>query len=299
MKKGQLLFRNALLLVIGCVSMSLWACSSQKQAVTAETQVKEGYSRASQLYREEEYEKAAAELEPLLFSSRATALEDDVLFLLAGSYFKSEQYLLSSDMYDRLLQQVPRSPFREQAGFMLAQSYEKLSPVYELDQEYTRKAIESYSRWLGDYGTRDSVAVSRDLDTYRELLKISPDNASYRERFEGFSRELKRQGSVSHAMKAIPVLYNKLAASAYSVARQYVVLKKYKAAGMSFDEVIRNYPETPLYKKALVGRIEVLVKRGKWFEARTALDQFLQKYPESLDEMRGLREEILGNFSNS
>ncbi|KAA6233266.1 outer membrane protein assembly factor BamD [Chlorobium phaeovibrioides] len=298
MKQGLILFRSALVVIV-FASMALWGCSSQKPAVKAETQVKEGYSRASEFYQKEEYEKAAAELEPLLFSSRATALEDDVLFLLADSYFHSEQYLLSSDMYDRLLQQVPRSPFREQAGFMLAQSYEKLSPVYELDQEYTRKAIESYSLWLGEYGTRDSAAVSRDLDTYRELLKINPDNASYRERFEGFSREMKRQGSITHATKAIPVLYDKLAASAYSVARQYVVLKKYKAAGIAFDEVVSRYSQTPWYRKALVGRIEVLVKRGKWFEARTAMDQFLQKYPESLEEMKGLREEILRNFSNS
>ena len=298
MKMGKWLFRSAFLL-IACASMGLSACSTQKPAVTAETQVKEGYQRASERYGEQEYEKAAAELETLVFSSRATALEDDVLFLLANSYYQSKQYLLSSDMFDRLLQQVPRSPFIEESGFMLARSYEKLSPGYELVQDYTRKAIASYSRWLGVYGTRDSLAISRDIDTYRELLKINPENPSYRERFMEFDSELKRQGSVTHAMMAIPVLYDKLAASAYSVARQYVVLKKYKAAGISFDEVVRRYPDTPWYRSALVGQIEVLVKRGKWFDARTALDRFLQKYPESLDEMKGLRDEILVNFSNS
>jgi len=230
MKMGKWLFRSAFLL-IACASMGLSACSTQKPAVTAETQVKEGYQRASELYGEQEYEKAAAELETLLFSSRATALEDDVLFLLANSYYQSKQYLLSSDMFDRLLQQVPRSPFIEESGFMLARSYEKLSPGYELDQDYTRKAIASYSRWLGVYGTRDSLAISRDIDTYRELLKINPENPSYRERFMEFDSELKRQGSVTHAMMAIPVLYDKLAASAYSVARQYVVLKNIRQQG--------------------------------------------------------------------
>jgi len=291
--------RTAAMILLAAGAAGLSSCSSSKPKLSAEEQVGVAFGKATALYQKEDYEDAAAVLEPQLFASRATPLEDDVLYLLAQSYFASKQYLLSSDMYDRLLQQVPSSPYRESSRYMLAKSYEKLSPGPELDQEYTRKAIEAFSDYLSEYGRQDREAVERDLDTYGELLKIDPENLSYKRSYERAKVAMARQDSVSYAARAIPVLHDKLAEATYSVARQYVILKKYKAAAIYFESVVRTYGDTPWMKKAQAGLVEVLVKRGKWFDAQRALDSYLQSYPEELEQMRGLREEIMRNFSNS
>lgn len=288
---------SVFLLVAG--TLALASCSSSRPQMSAEAQVSVAYQKAAELYEKKEYENAAAALEPQLFASRATPLEDDVLFLLAQSYYASEQYLLSSDMYDRLLQQVPSSPYREASRYMLAKSYEQLSPGYELDQEYTRKAIGAYSEYLAEYGVTDPASTAGDLDTYSELLKIDPSSVSYQRGYDAAKLAMARQDSVKHASAAIPVLHNKLGAATYSIATQYVKLKKYKAAAIYFEKVVRNYGDTPWMKKAQAGLVDVLVKRGKWFDAQRALDAYLQSYPEDLEEMKGTREVIMQNFSNS
>lgn len=246
---------------------------------------------------DEKYEKASLELESLLFTSRATALHDDVLYSLAEAYFLSGQYLLAAEMYGRLLEQVPDSPYLSTARFMLARSHEELSANPELDQEHTRKAVEEFALYLDLYGRRDPEVVSRDVDTYRELLRLEPANIAYRQRYEAAGRELARADSVSYAAAAIPALREKLASGLYLVGKQYLQLKKYKAAAIYFEEVLRRYPESEWFHPSWVGTIKALTLRGKWFDARRALDQYLERYPDRLEQVRGLREEILGRFS--
>ena len=90
----------------------------------------------------------------------------------------------------------------------------------------------------------------------------------------------------------------KLAKNSFFIARQYVQLGKYKAAGIFYDEVIAHYPDTIYDQPALEGKIDVLIKRKKWFDAGLALDQYLQLFPEKRKEMQGIREKITQNCKN-
>jgi len=261
--------------------------------------VNEGYARAVKMYDKKDYDAAALGLESLIFTSRATAVEDDVLFLLAQSYYHSKQYLLASEIYTRLLQQIPSTPYARTAQFMLAKSHEKLSPHFELDQTHTRKAIEQFAVYLDLYPSVDSLSVAGDVETYRELLKINPDSPSYKQNYSKAVSQVSRVDSLKYAVKAIPVLREKLAKNSYSIARQYIQLRKLKAAGIFFDEVIKRYSETVYAPQAWVGKIDVLVKRKKWFEAGQALDQYLQLYPDKQQEMQAVRTKITQNFSNN
>ncbi len=237
-------------------------------------------------------------LETLLFTSRATALEDDVLFLLAQSYFHSEQYLLAVDMFTKLQQQMASTPYARTSQFLLAKSYEKLSPNFELDQQYTSKAIENYSIYLDLYPMSDSSKVASDVETYRELLKINPGNESYKQNYATAKAQYARIDSLRYAEKAIPVLREKLAKNTFFIARQYIQLGKYTAAGVFYDEVLKRYSDTIYVKQAWEGKIDVLVKRKKWYDAGQALDQYLQLFPDRQKEMQGIREKIKHNFKN-
>ncbi|MBM3163467.1 MAG: outer membrane protein assembly factor BamD [Chlorobi bacterium] len=275
------------------------ACSSSKVSLDSSGAVETHYQKALGYYSKEDYEDAAIELEPAIFTSRATALEDDVLFLLGQSYYKSEQYLLAVDMYTRLLQQVPSSPYARQSQFLLAKSHEQLSTHFELDHEHTRKAIQQYSVYLDLYPGRDSAQVTSDVEMYRELLKVNPGNDAYRQRYALAQAELESGQSQDYAEKAIGRLREKLAKNTFFIARQYIQLKKYKAAGIYYDEVIRRYPDTIYIEPAWKGRIDALVKRKKWYEAGQTLDRYLQLYPDKSTEMQETRDRIMKNFGNS
>jgi outer membrane protein assembly factor BamD len=276
-------------------------CSSSKPAAapTATVLVTEGYEKAARMYGKKDYDGAALTLESLLVSSRATALEDHVLFLLGETYYQSGQYLLSSDIFSRLLKQVPSTPYARTAQFLIAKSHEKLSPHYELDQQETIKAIDQFSVYMDLYPAPDDSKILSDVETYRELLKINPENPVYKERYAKAAAELGKVDSLKYAEKAIPVLRDKLAKNAYFIARQYVQLKKYKAAVIFYDEILKRYPDTGYVQQAWAGKIDALIKRKKWFEAGQVLDQYLQIYPDKQQEMRGVREKINQNLKNN
>lgn len=287
--------RSAVILFAMGLLMSS-GCSSSKPATTATERVNEGYAKAQKLYDKGNYEEAALLFESLIFTSRATALEDDVLFFLAQSYYRSGQYILSADMFTRLQQQISSTPYATTAQFLLAKSYEKLSPHFELDQQYTNKAIEQFSLYLELYPMVDSSKIASDVETYRELLKINPKNPDYKQNYAAATARFSRIDSLRYAEKAIPALREKLAKNTFFIARQYVQLKKYKAAVIFYDEVIKRFPDTIYLKQAMAAKIDVLMTRKKWFDAGQTLDQYVQLFPEKEREMKGVREKIKQNF---
>ena len=273
-------------------------CSSSKPATTATERVNEGFAKAQKLYDKGDYQEAALVFESLIFTSRATALEDDVLFYLGQSYFRSGQYILSADMFTRLQQQMSSSPYARTAQFLLAKSYEKLSPNFELDQYYTNKAIEQFSLYLELYPMVDSSKIASDVETYRELLKINPKNPDYKQNYVAATARFSRIDSLRYAEKEIPVLREKLAKKIFFIAKQYVQLNKNKAAVIYYDEVIKLFPDTIYLKQALAAKIDVLIMRKKWFDAGQTLDQYVQLFPDKEREMKGVREKIKQNFKH-
>ncbi len=297
MSVARFISRSVLMLFAAGLLISS-GCSSSKPITTATARVNEGYTKAMKLYDKGDYKQAAIDFESLLFTSRATALEDDVLYYLAQSYYRSGDYLLSAEMFTRLQQQISSTPYARTSQFLLAKSYEQLSPHYELDQQFTNKAIEQFGLYLELYPMVDSSKIASDVETYRELLKINPGNEAYKQSYQTANAQFARIDTLRYAEKAIPVLREKLAHNMFSIAHQYIQLKKYKAAGIFYDEVIKRYADTIFFKPALAAKVDVLMKRKKWFDAGQALDQYVQLFPDKEKEMQGTRDKINQNFKN-
>ena len=294
---GYRLFSRSLLalLVTGLLMSS--GCSSSKPESTSHSLADETYERALKLYENEDYATAIFKLEPLLFTVRATALEDDVLYLLGESYYHSGDYMLAADMFSRLLQ-ISSTPYARTSQFMVAKSYEQLSPDFELDQQFTRKSIEQYSLYKELYAVADSSNLASDVKTWKELMKINPENISYKQKYASAMAQYTRLDSLRYSEKAIKSMREKLAKNSFFIAKQYVKLGKYKAAGIFYDEVIAHFPDTIYDQPALEGKIDVLIKRKKWFDAGLALDQYLQIFPEKRKDMQGIRDTITQNTKN-
>jgi len=288
------LSHSVIMLLAAGVLMSS-GCSSTKPETTVNSVLNESYSKAVQLYDNKEYQGASVALESLLFTSPATALEDDIVYLLGQSYFQSEQYLLAAEMFLRVQQQMPSSSYARASQFMLAKSYEKLSPPAGLDQQPTRKAIENFALYMDLFPMKDSSRIASDVETYHELLKINPDNDAYKQRYATASSQFGRIDSLRYSEKAIVKLREKLAKNIMIVAREYVQLGKLKAAGIFYDELIERYSDTSYFQQAVEGKIDVLIARNKWFDAGLTLDQYLKRFPEKKREMQGIRNKISPN----
>ncbi|NTW62582.1 MAG: outer membrane protein assembly factor BamD [Chlorobiaceae bacterium] len=298
MRANRFLVATALI-VMTFSSLFLSSCSSSKIATDTAGETDARYAKALASYNKENYDDAAMVLESLMFSVRGSALEDDVLYYLAQSYFNTDQYFLAIEMYTRILQLNAGSPYTPSAQFQLAKAHEKLSTHYELDHEHTIKAIQQYAQYIEQYPGRDSAVVAADIETYRELLKINPANATYQDQMALLKLESERSGSVNYAKNTIKKFRDKLARNKLSIAHQYIQLGKPKAAVIFYDEVIKRYPETIYFEAAWKGKINALVLRKKWMEAGLTLDQYLQLFPEKQEEMKGTRDKIMQNFGNS
>jgi len=283
-----------------CIAITLSSCSSSKlpvAQVSTVSQAESRYQQATELIARKKYNKAIEVLESLLFSTRASNLEDDVLHSLANSYYQKKQYLLAADMYRRLLQQTPDSPFAKSAQFQLAKSYEKLSPFYELDQEYTVKAINEFATYLDEYPIDGTAQAQSDAELYKELLKVDPTNASYNAKYDAAMSQLSNEAPASYSKSAILKLRDKLAQNRYSIAQQYVRLKKYRAADIYFDVIINQYPDTKWVQSAWLGKIDTSIRRNKWFEARQTIERFQQRYPDKSKEVEGSYKKVMEHFS--
>ncbi len=289
---------SAALILIAVGSLLSSGCSASKSANPEVSAGDKAYARAVAMYDKKQYQAAVIGLEPLLYTYRATALEDDVLYLLAQSYYYSGDYLLSAEMYSRLLQQLPSSAYARVSQFMLAKSYEQLSPPADLDQQPTRKAIENFALYIDRYPMKDSSKIATDLETWRELLKINPQNPTYKERYATAIAQFSRIDSLRYSEKSIALLREKLAKNLIVVARKYVQLGKYRAAGIFFDQLVTRYGDTSHVKEAMEGKIDMLMKRQKWFEAGHELDRYLQRFPEKKSVMQGVRDKIAENSKN-
>lgn len=298
MKKSALKILPGLL----CLALPLSSCSSSKPASTAAmtvTPAEQRYREATDRIEKKNYDKAIVILESLMFSTRATDLEDDVLNALADSYFKKKEYILAADTYRRLLQQTPDSPYARNAQFQLAMSYEKLSPYHELDQEYTVKAISEFTTYLDQYPSDDFGDAASDADMYKKLMEVDPSNASYRQKYEAAMAALSSQSPARYSIQAIPALREKLAHNRYSIARQYARLKKYQAAEIFYDVVVNQYADTKWIEPAWVGKIDMEIKRGNWFEARQTIETFQQLFPGKGALVEDAAKKVLSHYSNS
>jgi outer membrane protein assembly factor BamD len=290
--------RMALFTGVCLITATLFsACSSVKEPKTGE--VSERYTYAQNLIAEEEYDKAIFELESLMFDTRATTIEDDVLFSLAEAYYNSKQYLLAVDIYKRLLERTPGSPYVEDAQFKLAKSHKELSPSFARDQEHTKKAIREFQLYLELFRVRDAQQLQSDIELYTELSKLNPENDQYKRDLAVAEAQYARIDKVAESRASISELREKLALSEYNVAERYKKLKKYRGSITYYDNVIRFYPDTSYFEKAWRGKIGALVKREKWFEAKAALDGYDAQFPENMEKVDNYRDRILKHFENS
>ncbi len=239
------------LLLLGLLS----ACSSTVDTTgfTAEQHLQ----YAQKLLTDGDYEEAVREYQSILLQYSGTAINDDAQYFLGMTYFKREQYILAAYEFSKLIRDIPTSTFVQDAQFMLAESYYKLSPNYQLDQSYTKKAIEEFQAFIEFFPTHPKV---------------------------------------KEAEKKINELNLKLAHKEFHSAQIYERMEYYNAAMQYYTKVYETYHDTKYAPEALYNKIKILVDQKHYVDkALRNIATFLDKYPNDkrAEELKKLKESLL------
>ncbi len=278
----------------------LGACASSKTDETSSLPVV--FREAQKMYDEEDYYGAQLELSKLTYTSRATEYEDDVQFLLGMSYFKSEQFLLAIDAFQTLMRNVPNSPYTQEAYFMIAECYYKMSPVPQLDQDYTRRAVIQYQGYIDTYPIPDSTGVAEEIAEAKELLKTVQETdkkAQVEDVIRRLQNKLKHLERVKIAEEHIKICREKLAKKIFDAAEQYIQLQAYRAATMYYEEVLSKFGDTKYAEPALIGKIEALIIREKWEDAEYDINRYADAFPERRTVIETMRKKMNNALSAS
>ncbi len=226
------------IIILLVLPLFIIACSSSVDTSTMTPD--EHYEYAMKLFENEDYEECITEFQAIILQYPGNPVNDDAQFFLGMTYFNRGQYLLAAYEYSKLIKGIPGSPFIPQAQYMLAECYYKLSPPYQLDQTYTKKAIEEYQAFV-DFFPKD--------------------------------------GKVADAENKIAELRDKLAQKEYNSATIYEKMEYNASAIDYYQYVFENYHDTQYAPMALYRKIKLLIVKNRIGEAMSDIATFLSRYP--------------------
>lgn len=212
-------FIFAVSLIISCGS-----ASNKDRVQTAE----DAFKRGMEYFEDEDWIEAKAMFDVVRLQYPTSEYADDAQFYLSRISEERGEYIMAAFNYNRIRKLYPSSDYAKIALYKAADSYYKLSPQYERDQEYTVKAIESFQEFQYLYPDQDS--------TYSEV-----------------------SGKINE-------LREKLAHREYFTATLYRKLNAPLAAKIYFDRVINDYDDSEYYEPAYFGKIEVMAEMEKYDE---------------------------------
>jgi outer membrane protein assembly factor BamD len=193
------------------VTLLLISCSEYQKALKSED-VATKFSVAEKLYDAKKYTKAIALFEQIAPAYRGKPQAENLFYMYSQSLYKTKQYYSAGYQFESYASSYPKSEKVEEASFLAVKSYSKLSPVYSLDQGETSKSIDKVQGFIDRY-----------------------PNSTY----------------LPEANEIAKMLRNKIEKKEYEIAKQLHTISNYKAAMITFDNFISDFPGTPYKEDAL------------------------------------------------
>ena len=203
-------------------------------------------------YDDGKYTKSIELLTQILPRYRATDEAEQLNWINAQAHYKIRDYMMAGTYYQNFADTYPGSNNAEEASYLSALCDYNLSPRPELDQAYTRKAIESFTIFMQRYPTSTRVE-----DCKAKVLEMQ----------------------------------EKLVEKSYLSARLYYDLKQYRAATVSLANSLKEYPDTKYREELMFLKLDALylyaemsIPARKVERFQTTLDEyysFIEEFPES------------------
>jgi outer membrane protein assembly factor BamD len=221
------------------------------------------YAMALQLYNEKDYSRALQLFDQLMGIMRATDKAQKIYYNQAYCYYYSKDYTMASYYFKRFSSNFPNTREAEECTFMSAYCNCLNSPEYSLDQTTTHDAIKELQAFINTYPESKRIPECNDLiDKMREKLETKD----------------------------------------FKIAQLYYRMDDYLAAITSFNNILKDYPDTQKkeeilflifksYNKYAVQSID-WKKKERIMKAFTAYNDFATLYPSSqfIAEAKSMKE---------
>jgi len=192
------------------------------------------------------WDDASRALDQFVFQFPTDERYQEARYRLGEAHFGKGEYLIAASEFVRLASDFPAGPWAERARFEVCDSYFRLSPKPQLDQEYTDMAIDQCQAVLAYY------PAGEHADSVRTM---------------------------------VATLQNKLATKELEAGQHYFKRGAYDSAIIYYDKVLASYPSSPAAPKALFGLYRSYEEIGWTEEASQTRERLLRDFPES-DEAR-------------
>lgn len=202
---------------------------------------KDVFETGKKLYKNKDYMEAQSQFEKIKLQFPASIYSDSSQYFLGEIYFARKEYILAAYSYSLLERNYPASLLRKDARFKNALCYYKLSPAYDRDQEYTKKAI----------------------DQFNNFKELHPGDSLF---FEAQAKVIE--------------LTKKLAQKDFATAELYSKIEEPKAAIIYYNSVIENYVDSEYFEPSFVGKIKSQIFMGSFEKARSTIDLYKKRFPE-------------------
>lgn len=169
------------------------------------------YTKAIEYYDKKDYSRALPLLEELITVLRGTIKAERIYYCYAKTQYELGDYLLASYHFKELARTYPNGPYNEEALFLSAYCFYLTSPRYSLDQDNTKSAIEELQLFVNIYPNSNRIEECNNL---------------------------------------IDKLRGKLETKAFENAKLYYNIEDYRAAQVSFQNLLKDFPDTKYREEA-------------------------------------------------
>lgn len=230
------------------------------------------YTKALEMYESRDYDRALQLFDLLQPALRGTKRGEEIAYKTAYCYYNLKDYDVAAYYFKRFALNYPFSKDAEEALFMNAYCSYIDSPSSSLDQTTTREAISEFQFFIDTYPQSDRVD---DANAYIDKLR------------------------------------EKMQEKDYNICMMYYNMGDYMAAITSFENLLKDYPETKHREEILRNMVLVYYdyaensveeKKVERYEASIERFNTLQYlYPESkyLKELEGVQAKARNKLINN
>lgn len=228
-----------MLAVLAVVALS--ACASREVPLT-ELTPDDLWGQGIEHYNAERWADAIRFFDRYILVGGADPRVHQARFYSAEAHFNRREYVTAASRFSALAGDLGRAELAQQARFMACRSYEELAPGPQLDQEYTRAAI----------------------DHCQALAQVFPDSEY-----------------VDDANRIVDEMWHRLAAKTFQGGDWYQRRRALDSAVIYFQDVVRLYPRTSYAPRALRRMMDIYTTLDYPEEIEETRARLLRDYPDS------------------
>ena len=244
------MMKNILWMLVYTAVLLSSGCKSEFEKIRVSGDPNLILQKAFVFYEDKKYQKAQTLFDLVISNLRGQKDAEKASYQYAYTHYYLKQYLLGAYYFKTFSNTFTSSPLREEAAYMSAYCNYLQSPTYRLDQGSSLAAIEEFQIFVNLFPNSKRV-----------------------EECNGLIDELRR----------------KLEEKSFAEGQLYFDLRQYQSAVISFDNLLKDYPESPDAERVrfLIAKANFLLsensivekKEERYQEAIKRCEEFIAKYP--------------------